>query len=698
MRKLVQSVRSGELTIVDAPDPVIGATEVLVATTHSVISAGTERAVHNLASASLLQKAKARPDLVRQVIRKARTEGIRSTYSAVQTRLDDEMSLGYSGAGVVVAVGGHVSGVRPGMRVATGGAGHGDLQVVAGHLAVPVPEGVSSDEACFATVASIALHGLRLTEVGPGGKICVIGLGLIGQLAVRLARASGLDVVGVDVRDWTIDTAIAGGAHGLVERGADTTQAILDWSRGRGVDAVLITAATPSSEPVRRATAIARDRATIVVVGDVGLELERAPLYEKELTIRVARSYGPGRYDRSYEEWAVDYPIGHVRWTEGRNLEAVLDLMSSGRLNVNDLITHRFSFGDVESAFVMMSRSDERFLGIQLEYPETRVVNQGIPAPVVPADPNAYRIGLIGAGNFARLALVPSIGKSGLGAIVAVASAGGTSAAKLAGQVGAQAVTPDQLLDDPNVDIVVIATSHSTHAELATRALIAGKHVFCEKPLALTEDELDAVENAWRTSGKHLFVGFNRRYSEALSKAKDALAGGASPLVIVYRVNAGSVPDDHWYNDRREGGRLIGEICHFVDVCNHLTDSPIKNVNTAGVGKEMALADNVALTLSYQNGSVATIAYSTGGHSSTSKEYLSILGRGHTVEIEDFVSLRIDGHRIRMKNPSKGHIQELVAFKEAIAARIPSATDADFDSMRVALQCVGSLGVRSACL
>ncbi len=667
MRQLVQSVRTGDLRIVDAPDPVIGPTEVLVATTHSVLSAGTERAVRKLASGSLLQKARARPDLVKQVIRKARTEGVRTTLNTVQSRLDDDMPLGYSASGIAVEVGEYVSGVRPGMRVATGGAGHSDLQVVAGNLTVALPESVELSDAAFATVASIALHGLRLAEVGPGSKVCVIGLGLIGQLTVRLALASGLDVVGIDLRDWAAQRATGSGAVGLVEQGEATTRFVNEWSRGRGVDAVLLTAATPSSEPTRRAAGIARDRANIVVVGDVGMELERTPLYEKELTVKVARSYGPGRYDRAYEDWAVDYPIGQVRWTEGRNLEAVLDLIASGRLKVDDLVTHRYDFDFASEAYNLLSEPGARYLGIQLEYPSQRpTYRPAAPRLTVSSGLNDRNLGMIGAGNFARGVLVPAIRKSGFGTVRAVASAGGTSAVKLAEQVGARAVTTDEILADDSIGTVVIATSHDTHAELTIRALEAGKHVFCEKPLAVTENELDAVEAAWRTSKGRLRVGFNRRHAPMVERAVQALGDSVGPLVVTYRVNAGELPERHWYNDRRHGGRLIGEICHFIDTCNLFGgDAPaaVRVVSESSAYREAILGHNFALLLEYPSGTLASITYAAGGHVGTAKERIEILGRGHTVLIEDFVQLTIDGQRTSSAQ-DKGHARQFATMED----------------------------------
>jgi predicted dehydrogenase/threonine dehydrogenase-like Zn-dependent dehydrogenase len=688
VRQLVQSVRSGELTIVEGPDPLIGPTEVLVQTTHSVVSAGTERAVRELASKSLLQKARARPDLVRQVIRKAREDGIRATTNAVRVRLEDDMPLGYSGAGVVLEVGEAVAGVRPGMRVATGGAGHGDLQVVAGLLAVPVPEGVTDEQAAFATVASIALHGLRLADVGPGGSVCVVGLGLIGQLTVRLALASGLRVYGVDVREWTVERAVGSGAVGSVEQGGATTRAVVDWSRGHGVDAVLITAASSSSDPVQVAPSRLRDRGIIVVVGDVGLDLKRTPLYEKEISLKVARSYGPGRYERSYEEWGVDFPVGQVRFTEGRNLESVLDLIAMGRLQVDDLITHRFAFDKVAEAYDVLGDSTARYLGIGLTYAEVRPLKI---RPVVRASSGTHSIALIGAGSFAKGMLIPAIEASGLGKIATVSSASGTTAARLAERIGATAVSVQHAIEDPATDVVVIATSHDSHASLTAQALRAGKHVFCEKPLALTNVELDAVESVWRDSGRHLIVGFNRRYSCCVAVARDALSGATGPFVISYRVNAGVLPAAHWYKDRLQGGRLLGEACHFVDTCSALVGAEL--VDAAAVSDrsgEAALAEELALVLCYAEGSVAAITYGTGGHSSVPKEQIEIHRGGHTVVIDDFKRLSIDGLPIK-GNFDKGHTLQLQAFASQLGAASTEATESAIATSRAMLRLVGCL-------
>ncbi len=577
MKQVVQSVRDGSLRVIDLPRPQIGPTQVLVATHRSLVSAGTERAVRRLAGASLLAKARARPDLVRQVVRRARTDGLGATAQAVAQRLDEDMPLGYSAMGTVEEVGEHVGAVAPGQRVATAGAPHAGFQAVAGLLAVPLPDEVGDEEAAFATVAAIALQGLRLAEVAVGGRVVVVGLGLVGQLAVRLAVAAGLDVAGVDVRPAAVARAETAGARALVEDGTGTDDALAAWSRGRGADAVLVCAATESSDPVRAAARRLRDRGTLVVVGDVGLELERGPLYERELTLRVARSYGPGRYDPSYEGWAVDYPIGHVRWTEGRNLEAVVDLLARGRVRFADLVTHERPVEEAADAYALLE-ADTSVVGLQLTYGETArsaptsVATQAVTSPPRTDTPGAAPpgIGLLGAGTFVRATLVPAMDRAGLTRRVAVSSASGVSAHQVAARAGFERVVgrPEDLWAEPGVEVVLVATPHDTHAELVVAALEAGRHVFCEKPLALSDDELDRVAQAWEAAGDRvLMVGFNRRYAPILDEARTVLGDTGTPLVIDYRVQAGPVPAGHWYTDRRQGGRLLGEVCHFVDTC-----------------------------------------------------------------------------------------------------------------------------------
>ncbi|HEX2893682.1 MAG TPA: bi-domain-containing oxidoreductase [Marmoricola sp.] len=665
MKQVVQSVGDGQLRVVEVPAPTSGATEVLVATTRSLLSTGTEKAVRELASASLIDKAKARPDLVKQVLKKARSEGLRSTVAAVRTRLDEDMPLGYSAAGVVLEVGDAVAGLAPGMRVATASAGHAEMQVVPGLLAVPIPEGVGDDAAAFGAVAAIAMQGLRQAAVEPGGSVCVVGLGLVGQLTARLALASGYDVIGVDLREWTTDMVTAEGGLGLVEAGELTTDAIRDRTRGRGVDAVLVTASTKSSDPVMLAVDRVRDRGVVVVVGDVGVELSRTPFYLKEVDLRFARSYGPGRYERTYEEYAVDYPVGQVRWTEGRNIEAYLDLVARGRLRVDDLVTHTFGIDEADKAYTTIAEDDQA-LAVQFAYEPDAVKREAIQLRPATAVPGA--IGLIGAGNFAKMTLVPAMKQAGL-AVAAVTSNGGLSARHLAERHGIATVAADvdDLLARDDIATVFVLSRHDSHAELVSRALARGKNVFVEKPLALSEAELDMVLESLQRSGRVLWGGFNRRHSSAIVEAKKALGPDGGPLVLSYRVSAGRLPETHWYKDRRQGGRLLGEVCHFIDLVSWIVGSPASEVVAFGsVRGEALLQEDVVVTLRFPDGSIGTITYAEYGHAGTTKERLEVLGRGRSVLVDDFVRLAVDGKDVKLGRQGKGHRENLEAFASAI--------------------------------
>lgn len=681
MIQVVQAATGGPVRLVDVPVPTAGPTEVLVKTVASLISPGTERAVTALAQASLMSKARARPDLVRQVMKKARTDGIGPTARAVRARLGEDVPLGYSAAGIAIEVGEYVSGVSPGDVVATGGAGHAnhaEFQAVPGLLCVPLPEGVAAEDAAFATVASIAAHGLRLADVGPGGRVVVIGLGLIGQLTLRLAQAAGCITAGIDVAEYPVERAKASGSLALLESGQDTTTSVLDWSNGRGADAVIVTAAAASSDVMRRAPALCRDRATVVVVGDVGLHLERAPLYEKELTLRFARSYGPGRYERTYEEWAVDYPVGFVRWTEGRNVEAILDLSAAGRLAVSDLVTHRFPIEGATAAYELIEARCEPHLGVLLTYPSKGPPQRSIRITTPAAARGGAGIGLIGAGAFASTVLVPALKATGFHRLVSVASSSGVSARRLAEQAGFDRAVSgaDAVISDPQVDVVVIATPHDSHASLTTKALRAGKHVFCEKPLATSVDDLHNLEAAWHQSGRVLFVGYNRRWSRTLPLIRDHFSVGSEPLVITYRINAGTVPANHWYHDRRQGGRLIGEVCHFIDTCAAIIGEAAVDVHAVGTtNEELALADNVVVTLRYRGGSLGTISYASNGPPEIEKERLDILGRGRAATVIDFANVLLNGKPIAVPS-GKGHVEEMAAFQLALQGDGPAQQDA----------------------
>jgi hypothetical protein len=693
VKQIVQPVAGGPVQVLDVPRPVPDATEVLVHTTASVISPGTERAVTALAQASLLAKARARPDLVRQVVQKARADGLAATGRAVRSRLADDLPLGYSAAGIVLAAGPAVTTVRPGQLVATGGAGHAshaEYQTVPGLLCAAVPDSVPAQDAAFTTIASIALHGLRLAEVGPGSRVVVLGLGLIGQLTARLALAAGCEVAGIDPAEHPRRVAAGTGVMALDECGADTTEQILSWSRGRGADTVLVCAAGPSSDVMTRVPALCRDRAGVVIVGDVGLHLDRTPFYGRELSVRFARSYGPGRYEPSYEAWGVDLPAGQVRWTEGRNFEAVLDLMASGRLPVSDLITHTFDIGEADAAYRLIEQRAEPYLAIRLTYPDVGGAEE-VRLSDSPAVSTSPGIGWAGAGAFSTGTLLPAFRAAGFERFTAIASASGLSARRAAERNGFAKAVPgaDAVLTDPGVDVVVVATPHDSHADLTEQALAAGKHVWCEKPLALTLDELDRVEKAWRGSGRQLMIGFNRRWSPAVLAAQQTLAGIAAPKLVVYRVAAGRVPDGHWYHDRRHGGRLLGEVCHFVDTAQALVGTPIEAVAALpGGGAGVPFGDDAAVSLRFADGSLAVVAYGSA-EPVAGKEWIEIQAGSHRVVISDFRSAEADRTTIWKSRQDKGHRAAAAAFRAAVAGQADLPTEVMLATMRATIRAAG---------
>jgi predicted dehydrogenase/threonine dehydrogenase-like Zn-dependent dehydrogenase len=758
VKSVVQPLRGGPVEVLDVPRPTPEPTEVLVRTVASVISPGTERAVTALAQSSLLAKARARPDLVRQVVRKAKAEGVAATAQSVRGRLAEDLPLGYSAAGQVVEVGSAVSGLRAGQLVATGGAGkanHAEFQAVPGLLCAAVPHGVPAKDAAFTTVASIALHGLRLAEIGPGSKVVVIGLGLVGQLAARLAMAAGCDVAGVDPAGHARITAAGSGVLALDELGDPTTERVRAWSRGRGADAVLICAATSSSGPVTRAPALCRDRAPVVIVGNVGLNLDRTPFYERELSLRFARSYGPGRYDPSYEAWGVDYPAGQVRWTEGRNFEAVLDLLAAGRLKVADLVTHCYDIGEAPAAYELIEKRADPYLAVQLTYPEEpdsdrpalprrtastagspfassplassapAMTGPSIPSPRSPSasSPPAESpspvspspgpvptgtlpgVGWIGAGAFSTGTLLPAFRGAGLKRFVAVTSASGITARRAADRYHFDKAVSGAFpaIDDPDVGVVVIATPHSTHAELAMLALKYGRHVWCEKPLALTMDELAGVEAAWEASGRQLMIGFNRRWSLPVLVGRNILAEMSSPKFLVYRVAAGPVPDGHWYTDRRQGGRVLGEVCHFVDTAQALIGADIEETvsvlagdgHGGGGGDGRVVPGNDAVvSLRFADGSLATICYGSA-LPTVGKEWIEVTSGSRRLVIDDFRSVKLDGKTRWRGRQDKGHRACAAAFRTAVTGGKPLPTKAMLATTHATIQAAHGFGDHS---
>jgi predicted dehydrogenase len=698
VKQIGQRPRDGRIEVVDAPLPALRSGWLLVANRASLISAGTERSKVELGGKSLVRKARARPDLVRKVVDRARVEGVGAAMAAARERLEELSPIGYSSAGVVLEVGEDVEGIAPGTRVACGGGGfanHAEVIAVPQTLAAPIPEGISFEAAAYATVGAIALHGLRRAEAQVGERIGVIGLGLVGQLCMRLLAAAGCVPIGIDVDPTAVDLAEESGAHAFTRDQPSLEQRILGDTEELGLDAVLVCASSSSADPVKLATDIARSGGRIVVVGDVPVEASRATMYEKELELRLSRAYGPGRYDRDYEEGARDLPAEYVRWTEQRNIQAFLDLVAAGRLDPTTLTTHRFPVEQAEQAYAALSGGEPRAFGILLEYAYETPAPRPAPSRR-PSRKGAARIGLIGAGAFARRTLLPSLRDAGA-TLVAVASEGGLSAADVANRFGFErAAAADEVLADETIDAVVIATRHSNHAALAAQALHAGKAVFVEKPLALTEKQLADIEEA--LGGGLLMVGFNRRFAPLTERLRDTLDGVPTPSLLA-RVNAGPLPDDHWLHDPDEGGgRLLGEGCHFVDLLGHLAPAPVVSVHafaTPHPQRPLECADDFTITLRFAGGAIGTVVYSGSGDPRLPKERVEAFGGGVAAALDDFHRLEIfrGGKRsVTKTRQNKGHRAELARFVAAVRSEAEAPDPASFlHSTRATLAAVESL-------
>ncbi len=684
MKQILQNAKTGAVAVADVPVPVAQPGFVLVRTSASLISAGTERLTVEAGQKNLVSRAIEQPALVKKVLDKARNDGVVATFDAVRSKLGSLTALGYSAAGVISSVGEGVSDLRIGDRVACAGVGyasHAEVLSVPRNLCVRLPDSVSFDHAAFGTVGAIALQGLRLAEPTLGESIVVIGLGLIGQLGVQLLKANGCRVFGIDLDQQKIDLAKRLGADDGCKSEADAKARVLEWSRGRGADAVLITAATSSNEPVELAGQISRPKGRVVVVGAVGLNLPRKPYYDRELTFRISMSYGPGRYDRDYEERGQDYPFGYVRWTERRNIEAFLDMIAADRVKIDPLVTHRFKIDDGESAYELIT-SDEPYLGVLLLYDTTRELSSRIPLSQktsVRGSAKAVRLGLIGAGDYAKSMLLPTFKATGA-EFQAVATASGVTARSVGEQYGFRfcASGAAEVINDANVNLVVIATRHSSHAALARQALEAGKHVFVEKPLAVNEQELDEVLAATGAAGE-LMVGFNRRFSPLAREALQFFKDRQFPLSINYRVNAGRISPNHWVHDANEGGRIIGELCHFIDLVHFITGSLTTRVFAEAVASRSSEAtdeDSVFVTLRLADGSNASIAYLAEGDKALAKERVEIFGGGKSFVIDDFRSATAyeNGREktTRLREQDKGQRDEIQTVMSVVVDGKPA--------------------------
>lgn len=648
MKQIMQDLSSGTSSLVTAPAPQPRSGQVLIDTTRSLISTGTERMLVDFGRSSLLAKARKQPDKVRQVIDKARAEGVLATVETVRSKLGQPIPLGYCNVGRFREAGPGVTGFRPGDRVASSGP-HADVVSVPMNLCARIPDGVSDDAASFTVVASIGLQGVRLAQPTLGEAFVVTGAGLIGLLTVQLLRAHGCRVLAIDFDPAKLALAARFGAEICnPAAGDDPVAAAMAFSRGIGVDGVIVTASTKSSEPITQAAKMCRKRGRIVLVGVTGIELDRADFYEKEITFQVSCSYGPGRYDPNYEERGHDYPIGFVRWTEKRNFEAVLDLLAAGTLDVEPLISHRQPFEQATEAYDILA-SDKKALGILLTYDHPVEARHDIAvtlaAPVAPAIEGKAAVGFIGAGNYASRVLIPAFRKAGAN-LHTISSASGTTGVVHGTKAGFVKATSDtaSLIADPAIDVAVVATRPYSHARFATEALEAGKHVFVEKPLAVDLDELRRVERAHAASGRQLMVGFNRRFAPLVVEMKRLLDTVREPKSFIFLMNAGAIPADNWIQDlSMTGGRIISEACHHVDLMRFLVGAPIISVQGRRIGDNDALPiteDKAVITLGFADGSFGTIHYLANGASSFPKERFEAFAAGRTLQLDNFLKLR----------------------------------------------------------
>lgn len=680
MKQLLQNIKTGKSSVEDVPVPVPREGQALVKVESSLVSAGTERMIVEFAEKSLVGKARSRPDLVKQVLDKARREGVVPTVQAAFSRLDQPMALGYSSAGTIVALGENTLRLKVGQRVACAGmnyAVHAEYNVAPRNLITPLPENVDFESAAFTTLGAIAMHGFRLAEPQLGETVAVIGMGLLGLLTAQIAAAAGCRVLGVDIDPARLKLASSLGLQAVSRKQAvDSAQV---FTSNRGFDMILICADTKSNDPVELAGVIARDRARVVATGAVGLTFPRKVYYEKEISFINSRSYGPGRYDPSYEENGVDYPIGYVRWTEGRNFESVLDLMASGKLQVKPLITHRFPIEQAAQAYeVITGKKKEKFLGVVLTYPDSveklagsQVVKFNVPTF---ERSNVVTLGVLGAGLFANAVLLPAVKKAGDIQLVGIASSGGLHAQHSGRKFGFQYATSsdEEILNDPNINTVAILTRHDSHADLVIKALKAGKHVFVEKPLAINANQLSAISKQLKADSQSLLtVGFNRRFAPLAQQLKSSIVNRQSPMYVHYRVNAGLIPLNHWTQDPViGGGRIIGEGCHFVDFVTFLVgEAPISVTAHALPDGGKFREDNVSMTFTFPDGSIGVVDYLANGNKSFPKERVEVFCGGGVSVLDDFVSLETvrDGRKTRAKGAQdKGHVAEWKAFAKSI--------------------------------
>lgn len=712
MKQILQDMSKGGSAIVEAPVPQVTKNNVVINTTTTLISAGTERMLVDFGKANLIDKARAQPDKVKMVLEKVQADGLMTTVDAVKSKLAQPLPLGYCNVGIVEHAGKGAENFKTGDRVVSNGP-HADVVRVAKNLVAKIPDNVSDEEASFTVVASIGLQGIRLANPTLGECFVVTGVGLIGLLTVQMLRAQGCRVLAIDFDQSKLDLAKQFGAQTCNPgKGEDPVAAGMAFSRGVGVDGVIITASTKSNDPVTQAARMSRKRGRIILVGVIGLELSRADFYEKELTFQVSCSYGPGRYDPSYEEQGNDYPLAFVRWTEQRNFEAILDMMSGGQIDVKPLITHRFKFENSSDAYDLLT-TDKSALGILLQF-ESDVTSRHEKiiklkaAPKYEADEPV--VGFIGAGNYASRMLIPAFKEAGA-QFHSISTSGGINGVIHGEKAGFSEATTDtqNMIENPSINTIAIVTQHNSHAYFVQQALKAGKNVFVEKPLAITHDELAEVKAVYDEAIKtekapKLMVGFNRRFSPQIQKMKALLAPIKEPKSFIMTMNAGCIPADHWtQNNNLGGGRIIGEACHFIDLMRYLADSEIVSVQARRMGDTNAVdvtEDKAAIILGFADGSFGTIHYLANGAASFPKERIEVFAAGGTLQLDNFIKLKGFGwkgfKKLNLWKQDKGQKACSAAFidsvKQGTLAPIPA--DELFEVAKVTIDIAEQLRIQ----
>ena len=678
MKQILQSLKTGDTLIEDVPCPINIDGQLLIETTKTLVSAGTERMLVEFGKANLLGKIKQQPDKVKMVLEKIKADGLATTLEAVKAKLDQPIPLGYCNVGRVIELGENTSGFEKGDRVVSNGH-HAEVVRVPKNLCAKIPDNVSDEEAAFTVIAAIALQGIRLSQPTLGERYVVIGLGLIGLITVQILKANGCQVLAGDFDSNKCKLAESFGAQIVdLSKGGNIVEAAERFGCGNGIDAVIITASTKSNEPLHQAATICRKRGRIILVGVIGNEFSRADFYEKELTFQVSCSYGPGRYDDNYEQKGQDYPLGFVRWTQQRNFEAILEMMSHGTLNIKPLITHNFDISEAIDAYNVLE-SDKSALGILLNYSNSKVsVDDKTKTEVLITDNKAQalnggvNIGLIGSGNYGARVLAPAFKLvAKLGSVV---SSQGISGKILAKKVGFEkSLTNEQALyDDVNIDVAVIATRHNLHSRQVIKSLKAGKHVFVEKPLCLTLDELAQIQETYNDSnGQLLMVGFNRRFAPQVQTIKKLLYSTSSPKSFIMTINAGDIPADHWTQDVNiGGGRIIGEACHFIDLLRYLAGSKINSWHAVKINASGVCGDKAIITLTFEDGSIGTIQYLANGHKSIAKERLEVFVSGKHLYLDNFRKLIGSGwssfKKQNLRKQDKGQKACVKAFVEDV--------------------------------